>query len=197
MTDATTEAAPTEALPRERAEAPPRREVPSIVIVNTGHGKGKSTAAFGTLTRSVARGWTCLVVQFMKSGKWRVGEEEVARRLGVAWWTIGDGFTWESDDLDHSADIARAAWAAAETALGSGDYDLVVLDEVTYPVNYGWVEAERVWSALRGRSPRTNVICTGRNAPEALVELADTVTEMRNVKHAYQSGVRARRGLDY
>ena len=188
---------PVTALPRERGERPPRREVPSIVIVNTGHGKGKSTAAFGTLTRSVARGWTCLVVQFMKSGKWRVGEEEVARRLGVEWWTIGDGFTWESDDLDRSAVIARQAWAAAETALGSGVYDLVVLDEVTYPVNYGWVDGERIWSAIRGRSPHTNVIATGRNAPDALVELADTVTEMRNVKHAYQTGIPARRGLDY
>jgi cob(I)alamin adenosyltransferase len=94
-------------------ERPPRREVPSIVIVNTGDGKGKSTAAFGTLTRAVARGWNCLVVQFMKSGRWRVGEEDVARRLGVQWWTIGDGFTWESDDLDRSATIAREAWAAA------------------------------------------------------------------------------------
>ncbi len=178
-------------------ERPPRRDVPSIVIVNTGDGKGKSTAAFGTLTRAVARGWSCLVVQFMKSGRWRVGEEDVARRLGVEWWTIGDGFTWESDDLDRSAAIAREAWAAAEAALAGGAYDLVVLDEVTYPVNYGWVEGDRVWSAIRNRAPATNVIATGRNAPAELVELADTVTEMTNVKHAFATGVRARRGLDY
>ncbi len=180
--------------PRSR---PARRDVPSIVIVNTGDGKGKSTAAFGTLTRAVSRGWTCLVVQFMKSGKWRVGEEEVALRLGVQWWTIGDGFTWESDDLDRSADIARQAWEAARAALAGGEYDLVVLDEVTYPVNYGWVDADQVWAAIRDRAPRTNVICTGRDAPQELVDLADTVTEMRNVKHAYQSGIRARRGIDF
>lgn len=194
---AETAAAGTEVLPRVRAGRPPARRVPSIVLLNTGDGKGKSTAAFGTLMRSVSRGWTCLVVQFMKSGKWRVGEEEVARRLGVEWFTIGDGFTWDSEDLDRSAAIARKAWDAAEAALGSGRYDLVVLDEVTYPVSYGWVDGERVWAAIRGRSPETNVICTGRNAPEALIDLADTVTEMRKVKHVYETGVRAKRGLDY
>ncbi len=194
---ADTAAAGTEVLPRVRGERPPARRVPSIVLLNTGDGKGKSTAAFGTLMRSVSRGWTCLVVQFMKSGKWRVGEEEVARRLGVEWFTIGDGFTWDSDDLDRSAAIACKAWDAAEAALSSGRYDLVVLDEVTYPVSYGWVDGERVWTAIRGRSPETNVICTGRNAPEALIDLADTVTEMRKVKHVYETGVRAKRGLDY
>jgi cob(I)alamin adenosyltransferase len=137
------------------------------------------------------------VIQFMKSGKWRVGEEAVARRLGVEWWSIGDGFTWESDDLDRSATIAREAWSAAEEALASGRYDLLLLDEITYPVNYGWIEAEPVWSAIRDRAERTNVICTGRDAPTELVDLADTVTEMRKVKHAYETGVRARRGIDF
>lgn len=180
--------------PRDKPE--PRR-VDSIVLVNTGHGKGKSTSAFGTVLRAVARDWRVLVVQFMKSGKWHVGEEAVCRRLGVEWWTIGDGFTWESDDLDRSADIAREAWRAAEAALAGGEYDMVVLDEVTYPVTYGWVEGERVYSAIRGRASRTNVICTGRDATDELVVLADTVTEMRLVKHAYASGVRAKRGIDF
>jgi cob(I)alamin adenosyltransferase len=193
----TTTGTPREALPDRERTRPPRRDVASIVLVATGDGKGKSTAAFGTVMRAVAREWSVCVVQFMKSGKWRVGEEAVARRLGVEWWTIGDGFTWESDDLDRSATIAREAWAAAEEALGSGRYDLVVLDEVTYPVNYGWIEADPVWTAIRDRAERTNVFCTGRNAPPELVDLADTVTEMRKVKHAYETGVRARRGLDF
>ncbi|QBR93974.1 cob(I)yrinic acid a,c-diamide adenosyltransferase [Nocardioides euryhalodurans] len=188
---------PREALPDRERTRPPRRDVASIVLVATGDGKGKSTAAFGTVMRAVAREWSVCVVQFMKSGKWRVGEEAVARRLGVEWWTIGDGFTWESDDLDRSATIAREAWTAAAEALSSGRYDLVVLDEMTYPVNYGWIEADPVWSAIRDRAERTNVFCTGRNAPAELVELADTVTEMRKVKHAYETGVRARRGLDF
>lgn len=174
-----------------------RRDVPSLVLVNTGDGKGKSTAAFGTIMRAVAREWPVGVVQFMKSGKWRVGEEAIARRLGVDWWTIGDGFTWESDDLDRSAAIAREAWAAAAEKLASGDYRLLVLDEITYPVNYGWVDGEAVWQAIRDRAEHTTVICTGRNAPQPLIDLADTVTEMRKVKHAYEAGVRARRGIDY
>jgi len=184
-------------LPRHDRSRPERRNLASVVMVNTGDGKGKSTAAFGTLMRAVARDWSVAVVQFMKSGKWRVGEEAVARRLGVDWWTIGDGFTWESDDLDRSAVIAREAWKAAADALASGRYDLVVLDEVTYPVNYGWIDGEPVWAAIRDRAPDTNVICTGRNAPQPLMDLADTVTEMRKVKHAYDTGVRARRGIDF
>jgi cob(I)alamin adenosyltransferase len=180
--------------PRDRPE--PRR-VDSLVLVNTGHGKGKSTAAFGTVLRAVARDWRVLVVQFMKSGKWHVGEEAVARRLGVEWWTIGDGFTWESDDLDRSAAIARQAWEAAEAALRGGEYDMVVLDEVTYPITYGWVDGEHVYAAIRERSPRTNVFATGRNATDELIALADTVTEMVKVKHAYESGVRAKRGIDF
>lgn len=186
-----------QALPRHDRPRPARRDVDSIVLVNTGDGKGKSTAAFGTMLRAVARDWPVCVVQFMKSGKWRVGEEEIARRLGVDWWTLGDGFTWESDDLDRSAAIAREAWRTASEALSSGKYRLVVLDEVTYPVNYGWLDGEEVWQAIRDRASTTNVMCTGRNAPEALVDLADTVTEMRKVKHAYETGVRARRGIDF
>jgi len=184
------------ALPKHDTPRPERRHVDSIVLVNTGDGKGKSTASFGTLMRAVARGWSVGVVQFMKSGKYRVGEEKIARDLGVDWWTIGDGFTWESDDLDRSAAIAIKAWEHAATVLESGQHELVVLDEVTYPVNYGWIDGDAVWQAIRDRSPKTNVICTGRNAPSELVELADTVTEMRKVKHAYDTGIGARRGID-
>ncbi|WP_153395961.1 cob(I)yrinic acid a,c-diamide adenosyltransferase [Ornithinicoccus halotolerans] len=187
----------TEALPSHDRPRPPRRHVPSVVLVNTGDGKGKSTAAFGTVMRAVARGWRVGVVQFMKSGRYRTGEEQVARDLGVDWWTIGDGFTWESDDLGRSEAIARSAWEQAAHVLAAGEHDVVVLDEVTYPVNYGWLDGHEVWAAVRDRAPATNVVCTGRNAPEELIALADTVTEMRNVKHAYQTGVRARRGIDF
>lgn len=184
-------------LPTHQAPRPAPRRVDSIVLVNTGDGKGKSTAAFGTLMRAVARGWSVGVVQFMKSGRFRVGEQKVATDLGVDWWTIGDGFTWESDDLDRSAAIAAMAWGRASELLASGRHDLLVLDEITYPVNYGWLDGPTVWDAIRNRSPKTNVFCTGRNAPVDLVEIADTVTEMNMVKHAYQTGVRARRGIDF
>lgn len=175
----------------------PRRHADSLVLVNTGHGKGKSTAAFGTALRAVARGWSVTVIQFMKSGKWRTGEEEIGRRLGITWWTIGDGFTWESDDLDRSADVAREAWRSASAALATGDVDLLVLDEITYPMTYGWIDTAEVVAAVADRSPATHVICTGRDAAPELIDIADTVTEMVKVKHAFDTGVRARRGFDY
>ena len=167
-----------------------------LVIVNTGDGKGKSTAAFGTMLRAIARGWKVCVVQFIKSGKWRVGEEEVGRRLGVEWWSTGDGFTWNSKDMDETEARARAAWAGAANVISSGAYHMVLLDEVTYPINYGWIDVEDVVAVIGGRPEHVSVIVTGRDAPAALVDLADTVTEMRKVKHAFDRGVRAQRGID-
>jgi len=174
---------------------PPRQR--SLVLVNTGDGKGKSTAAFGIVMRGVARGWRVCVIQFIKSDKWKVGEETIGQRLGVDWLKGGDGFTWESPDLDQSRGRAVAAWQLAAAAIAGGEYELVVLDEITYPVNYGWLPIDDVLEAIRNRPERVNVVATGRNAPEPLVELADTVTEMRKVKHAFDRGIRARRGLDF
>ena len=169
----------------------------SLLLINTGDGKGKSTAAFGTMMRAVARGWRVAVIQFLKSGEWSVGEEKVARDLGVDWWAVGDGFTWDSTDMDESQAIAAAGWDHAKERIASADYDLVVLDEVTYPVNFGWIDIDDVVVALRGRPEQVNVILTGRDAPPELVEIADTVTEMRKIKHAFDAGILARRGIDY
>jgi len=174
---------------------PPRQR--SLVLVNTGDGKGKSTAAFGMVMRGVARGWRVCVIQFIKSGKWKVGEEAIGRQLGVEWLEGGDGFTWESPDLDESRGRAVAAWQLAAATIAAGTHELVVLDELTYPINYGWLSLEDVLEAIRSRPEHVNVVVTGRNAPEALVEIADTVTEMRKVKHAFDRGIRARRGLDF
>ena len=178
-------------------ERPARRRAPSLVLVNTGDGKGKSTAAFGVIMRAVARGWRVCVVQFLKSGRWRTGEEQVGRRLGVDWNPMGDGFTWDSEDLEASRAMAAAAWEAARRALASGDYQLVVLDEVTYPMNWGWIPSVEVAAAIRSRPETVNVVATGRDAPQELLEVADTVTEMVKVRHAYDSGVVARRGIDF
>ncbi|MGH8776860.1 MAG: cob(I)yrinic acid a,c-diamide adenosyltransferase [Jiangellaceae bacterium] len=182
---------------REAPAAPPRRNQPSIVMVNTGDGKGKSTAAFGTLLRAVARGWHVSVIQFMKSGRWRVGEEAVARRLGVDWTATGDGFSWLSDDLERSRALAGKAWDDARSTIAAGEHHLVVLDEITYPMNWGWIAAGDVAAVISGRPDHVNVIATGRQAPAELLDVADTVTEMRKVRHVYDTGVRARRGLDY
>ena len=183
--------------PRERPERPPGPRQRSLVLVNTGDGKGKSTAAFGVVMRAVARGWRVCVIQFIKSGKWKVGEEALGVKLGVDWLKGGDGFTWDSPDLDESRGRAVAAWHLAADALSTGSYDLVVLDEITYPLNWGWLDTDEVFEAIRGRPEHVNVVATGRDAPAALIDLADTVTEMVKVKHAYDRGISARRGLDF
>lgn len=169
----------------------------SIVLLNTGHGKGKSSAAFGVMGRAWARGWKVIVVQFIKSGKWKVGERKLADQLGIEWHTLGDGFTWESEDLDHSAALGAHAFDVAKEKLHSGDYDMVILDELTYAINYGWIEISDVVDAIKTRSAKTNVVITGRDAPEELIEVADTATEMRKIKHAYDKGIRGKKGIEY
>lgn len=186
--------------PREVPREPPRRATirqRSVVIVNTGDGKGKSTAAFGTVTRAVAQGWPVCVIQFVKSGKWKVGEEATGRKLGVDWWSLGDGFTWDSQDMDRTEAVAREAWRVAREKVESGAYRLVVLDELTYPINWGWIPAREVVEVIQSRPADVNVIATGRDAPDQLIDCADTVTEMRNRKHAFERGVRAIRGIDF
>lgn len=180
---------------------PPRREAPthatSLVIVNTGDGKGKTTAAMGTLLRAVSRGWRACVIQFIKSGEWRAGEEAVARKLGIEWLSLGEGFTWDSEDLDRDRAAAGEAWRAARERIVSAAYDVVLLDEVTYPMTWGWISTAQVVQTIRERPEHVNVIATGRDAPPELLEVADTVTQMTKVRHAFDRGVRARRGIDY
>jgi cob(I)alamin adenosyltransferase len=186
----------TDTPPEEGPERASRR-APSLVLVNTGDGKGKSTAAFGVVLRAVARDWPVAVVQFLKSGRWNVGEEAACRRLGVDWWSIGEGFTWDSEDLTEDQAVAQAAWDQARGLIEGGEHKLVVLDEVTYPVNWGWIDEADVVAAITGRPDHVNVVLTGRDAPEGLIEVADTVTEMRSVKHAFDRGITAKKGIDY
>jgi cob(I)alamin adenosyltransferase len=188
----------------EMGDTPPREppatakvRKPSLVVVNTGDGKGKSTAAFGIMIRSVARGWKVAVIQFLKSGDWKVGEETVGRRLGVDWWALGDGFTWDADELSESEAVARKAWEFASERIMSGDYDLVILDEITYPMNWGWIDPAEVVETIRNRPASVNIVATGRDASEPLISVADTVTEMVKVKHPYDEGVMSRRGIDF
>jgi cob(I)alamin adenosyltransferase len=188
---------PDQVPPTERPRRPDRITAPSVVIVNTGDGKGKTTAALGTAMRAVARGWRVCVVQFLKSNKWKVGEEKSGLSLGFEWWSIGDGFTWDSTDMDETEAIARSAWATAAEKIASGDYELVVLDEITYPINWGWISGAEVARAISERPDHVNVVATGRDAPAELIDVADTVTEMRNVRHAYDRGVRAIKGIDF
>jgi cob(I)alamin adenosyltransferase len=173
------------------------RRAPSLVLVNTGDGKGKTTAAMGTVLRALARNWAVCVVQFVKSGRWHSGEVRLLSALGAQWHTMGDGFTWESDDLDRSAEMAREAWALAKEAIASGRFNLVLLDEVTYPVNWGWIDEDDVVAAITTRPSHVNVVLTGRDASTPIVSLADTVSEVRKVKHAFDAGFRAMKGIDF
>jgi len=168
-----------------------------VVIVNTGDGKGKSTAAMGMVMRSVARNWQVAVVQFIKSGKWKVGEEKMGRLLGVDWEVGGDGFSWDSEDLERSAELNREVWTLARMRIEEGKHRLVVLDEITYRVSCGWIDEDEVAYTIAERQDDVTVVITGRAAPASLIEIADTVTEMTVVKHAYQQGVRAIRGIDF
>jgi cob(I)alamin adenosyltransferase len=180
-------------------DAPPRAQktASSLVLVNTGEGKGKSTAAFGTAMRAAGRGWPVCVIQFLKSDRWKTGEEQAARTLGIDWWTLGDGFTWDSEDMERSEAVARVAWDAAVAKIAGGDYRLVVLDEVTYPVTWGWIDEADLVDAIRARPPHVSVIVTGRDATRAIVELADTVTEMVKRKHAFDAGITALAGIEF
>ena len=168
-----------------------------LVIVNTGNGKGKSTAAFGVVLRAWGRGWTIAVLQFVKSKTNNYGERRAAKKLGIEWHALGDGWTWTSKDIERTAEMARAGWQQAQPYLTSGEYDLVVLDELTYTMKYGWLSVDEVLMALRGRHERTHVIVTGRNAPPELVEFADLVTEMTEIKHPYKAGIKAQPGIEF
>ncbi|MDX2380221.1 MAG: cob(I)yrinic acid a,c-diamide adenosyltransferase [Acidimicrobiia bacterium] len=173
------------------------RSAKSLVLINTGDGKGKSTAAFGMMVRGIARGWKVAVVQFIKSGDWKVGEEKLGRELGVDWYSFGDGFTWDSDDLSTDRAHAAAGWGQAVELMNAGAHDLVIFDELTYLPSFGWLDAADIATAIRDRPEHVNVVITGRDAAPELIDIADTVTEMREIKHAYQQGIRAKRGIDY
>jgi cob(I)alamin adenosyltransferase len=169
----------------------------SLLLVNTGDGKGKSSAAFGVMLRSVALDWPVAVLQFVKSGEWKVGEEKIGRSLGVSWQSLGEGFTWDSANLDHDKAVAQRAWSVARAMISSGDFRLVILDELTYLCTWGWIDTDDVVATLAGRPARTNVIVTGRDCPQAIIDIADTVTEMRKIKHAYDKGIVAKKGIEY
>jgi len=184
-------------VPTTHEDPPEPKRGASVVILYTGDGKGKSSSAWGVMIRAVARGWRVAVVQFVKSGQWKVGEEKVGRQLGVDWWAIGEGFTWLSEDLSRDQAVAQEAWRHAREVIETGEHEVVILDELTYPVNWGWIDGAEVAAVLASRPASVSVIVTGRDAPEELVAVADTVTEMRKVKHAYDAGIMARKGLDY
>ena len=168
-----------------------------LVLLNTGNGKGKTSAALGVTMRAWGRGWKICWLQFIKSKGSHYGETYAAERMGIEMLSLGDGFTWLSENIEHDIALAQEAWELAREKINSGDFDLVVLDEITYPITYGWLAVDEVIQTLRDRPANVDIIMTGRDADPALIEFADTVTEMREVKHVYQTGVKAQPGIDY
>ena len=173
------------------------QEERGVLVVNTGNGKGKSSAAFGVVARALGHGIKVGVVQFVK-GRSDTGEEAFfAQQPNVAWHVGGEGFTWETQDKERDARSAEAAWAVACEHLLNPDIGLVVLDEMTYAFKYGWLDLDLVIAKLLARPPMQHVIITGRAAPQALRDVADTVSDITNEKHAFQRGIKAMPGLEW
>lgn len=169
-----------------------------LVIVNTGDGKGKSTAAFGTLLRAWGRGFRIYVAQFIKAETGQWGEIKAAEKLGIEWHISGEGFTWLSKDICEAVARARYGWEIAKEKITSGQYDLIVLDEFTYTLAYRWLDTAEVLAWLQANRPPTlHLIITGRNAPVELIEYADLVTEMKIVKHPFNKGIKAQPGIEF
>ena len=169
-----------------------------LVLVHTGDGKGKSSSAFGVTCRALGWGHQVGVVQFIK-GTWKTGEREFFKRCPdqLTWETMGEGFTWDTQDRDRDIEAAKAAFDKACVMMTSGQFDLIVLDEINIALRYDYLDVDNVIAALNERSTRTSVILTGRDAKPALMEMADLVSEMKEIKHPFQSGIKAKQGIDF
>ncbi len=176
-----------------QAEDPGR----GLILVHTGDGKGKSSSAFGVAIRALGWGKTVGVVQFIK-GKWITGERQFFKKLPeVTWHTMGEGFTWDTQDRDRDIAAATAAYDKACEMMASGDYDLILLDEINIALRYDYLDINAVIDGLKARDDRTSVILTGRDAKPELMDYADLVSEMTEVKHPFKSGIKAQRGIDF
>lgn len=167
-----------------------------VLMVITGNGKGKSTAGFGTLTRAVGHGKSAAAVQFIKGG-WDCGERNLLQKVGVPFVVMNTGFTWETQNREQDIIACEKTWLPAEKMLADPSIDIVLLDELTYMVAYHYLDLDRVLTALKNRPPHQHVIITGRGCHRSIIELADTVSEVQSVKHAFEAGVKAQPGFDY
>ena len=188
-------------IPKQRTpgpyRVPPRERRTGLVILNIGNGKGKTTAALGTLLRARGRDMAVAMLQFLKTEGVQRGEHVAAERLGVEIVPMGAGFTWLSERIEEDRALARECWAQCRDVLDSGRYDIVIFDELTYPLAYGWLDHDEVLPAIRERPVGTHVVITGRLATPELVDFADLVTEMTEVKHPYRTrGIGAQPGLE-
>lgn len=192
-----------ERLKRQKASHAARREraktaiKKGLVILNTGKGKGKTTAALGLLFRAWGQGLRVCILQFIKARTANWGEEKAARKVGIEIHPLGDGFTWLSKDIEHDKELARQGWELCKQKILSGEYDLIVLDELTYTLKYGWLEWHEIQEVLDNRPEGMHIVITGRYPIPELVEYADTVSEITDIKHHYDAGVKAQKGIEF
>ncbi|WP_282176774.1 cob(I)yrinic acid a,c-diamide adenosyltransferase [Vibrio nereis] len=172
------------------------QEEKGLLLIITGNGKGKSTSGFGTVARAVGHGLNCAVAQFIK-GTWDNGERNLLEKLGVEFQVMATGFTWETQNKAADTQAAQQVWQECKRMLQDESINVVLFDELTYMVNYGYIDLDEVVEALNNRPKMQSVIITGRGAHRTLVEMADTVSEVKNVKHAFESGVKALKGVDW
>ena len=171
-----------------------------LLMVHTGNGKGKTTCALGLMMRAAGRGLNCCMIQFMKSRHDRYGEHESAEKLGIEVHTMGDGFTWDTKNPDQDRATAQETWKLCVEKMRSGDYDLLVFDELVYVLSYGFLPVDLVLDeirSVRATQPALHIVVTGRDAPPALIEAADLVTEMKDIKHPFNAGIRAQQGIEF
>lgn len=167
-----------------------------LLLVITGNGKGKSTSGFGTIARAVGHEQKCAVAQFIK-GTWDNGEKNLLQKLGVEFQVMATGFTWETQNKEADTLAAQAVWQECKRMLKDDSIDVILFDELTYMITYGYIDLDEVLQALQSRPEMQSVVITGRAAHRSLIEIADTVSEVKNVKHAFESGIKARRGIDW
>ena len=169
-----------------------------ILLVHTGSGKGKSSSAFGVVFRAAGWGMRVCVIQYIK-GQWKTGEEQAAKRFdNIEWHAMGDGFTWDTKNPEQDRQTSREIWAFSKQKIRSRAYDLVVLDEINYCCSYGWLTGQEIADFIRlEKPPWMHLILTGRDAPLEILELADTATEMRPLKHAFDAGIKAEQGIEF
>ncbi len=177
-----------------------REETHGLLMVNTGDGKGKTTAALGVLVRAAGRGMRCCLIQFMKSKNDRYGEHDSLEKLGVEIHTMGDGFTWDTKDPAQDIKTSEETWALCVEKMRSEEYDLLVFDEIVYVLDYKFLDVNKVLDEIadvRKQQPHLHLILTGRNAPKELIEAADLVTEMKEIKHPFHAGIYAQQGIEF
>ncbi len=177
-----------------------REKTKGLLMVNTGDGKGKTTAAIGVMVRAAGRGLKCAMIQFMKSKHDRYGEHESLEKLGIEIHTMGDGFTWDTKDPAQDIRTSETTWALCVEKLRSADYDLLVFDELVYVLDFKFLDVSKVVDEIRSvreKQPHLHVIATGRNAPAELIEAADLVTEMKEIKHPFHAGIFAQQGIEF